>query len=158
MITSRWKTSYSMHIQVILSVLSDQLDQEKFVFYLLLWDQWCTITIVSRAPFYTLCSVKSLISMEVFVCMVHSVMSRKNHVRQSLQEENCWLINLGIFSSTIKTNILFGKEYDEDLFQRVVRATALDIVRIRYRSFTDLTWMFHNLVRIFFNYRMLRTQ
>ncbi|CAF4159510.1 unnamed protein product, partial [Rotaria sordida] len=31
-----------------------------------------------------------------------------------------------IFSSTIKTNILFGKAYDRDLFHRVVQATALD--------------------------------
>ncbi|CAF4205310.1 unnamed protein product, partial [Rotaria sordida] len=31
-----------------------------------------------------------------------------------------------IFSSTIKTNILFGKAYDRDLFHRVVEATALD--------------------------------
>ncbi|CAF4608410.1 unnamed protein product [Rotaria sp. Silwood1] len=31
-----------------------------------------------------------------------------------------------IFSSTIKNNILFGKDYDSQLFQRVVQATALD--------------------------------
>ncbi|CAF3686749.1 unnamed protein product [Rotaria sordida] len=31
-----------------------------------------------------------------------------------------------IFSSTIKTNILFGKAYDRNLFHRVVKATALD--------------------------------
>ncbi|CAF3828800.1 unnamed protein product [Rotaria sordida] len=31
-----------------------------------------------------------------------------------------------IFSSTIKTNILFGKVYDRNLFHRVVKATALD--------------------------------
>ncbi|CAF0930502.1 unnamed protein product [Adineta steineri] len=32
-----------------------------------------------------------------------------------------------IFSSTIKNNILFGKEYNHKLFQRVIEATALDI-------------------------------
>ncbi|CAF1560439.1 unnamed protein product, partial [Rotaria sordida] len=32
-----------------------------------------------------------------------------------------------IFSSTIKTNILFGKAYDHNLFRNVVKATALDI-------------------------------
>ncbi|CAF4850085.1 unnamed protein product, partial [Rotaria sp. Silwood1] len=32
-----------------------------------------------------------------------------------------------IFSSSIKNNILFGKEYNHRLFQRVVHATALDI-------------------------------
>ncbi|CAF2965891.1 unnamed protein product [Rotaria sp. Silwood2] len=31
-----------------------------------------------------------------------------------------------IFSSTIRDNILFGKEYNSKLFQRVIRATALD--------------------------------
>ncbi|CAF5227176.1 unnamed protein product, partial [Rotaria magnacalcarata] len=33
-----------------------------------------------------------------------------------------------IFSSTIKTNILFGKPYDRTLFRDVVKATALDTV------------------------------
>jgi hypothetical protein len=37
-------------------------------------------------------------------------------------------ILLGIFSSTIKDNILFGKEYNHKLFERVVHATALDTV------------------------------
>jgi ABC-type multidrug transport system fused ATPase/permease subunit len=32
----------------------------------------------------------------------------------------------GIFSSTIKTNILFGKEFNHKLFERVVHAAALD--------------------------------
>ncbi|CAF2953465.1 unnamed protein product [Rotaria sp. Silwood2] len=31
-----------------------------------------------------------------------------------------------IFSSSIKNNILFGKEYDQKLFQRVINVTALD--------------------------------
>ena len=38
-------------------------------------------------------------------------------------------ISAGIFSSSIKSNILFGKEYNHRLFQRVVEATALDSVR-----------------------------
>ncbi len=43
------------------------------------------------------------------------------------------LIELGLFSSTIKTNILFGKDYDEQLFESVVQATALDTVdRFKY--------------------------
>ncbi|CAF3363605.1 unnamed protein product [Rotaria sp. Silwood1] len=33
---------------------------------------------------------------------------------------------LGIFSSTIKDNVLFGKEYNSKLFQHVIHATALD--------------------------------
>ncbi|CAF3218273.1 unnamed protein product [Rotaria sp. Silwood2] len=36
------------------------------------------------------------------------------------------MINIGIFSSSVKNNILFGKEYNDRLFQRVVHATALD--------------------------------
>ncbi|CAF4106053.1 unnamed protein product [Rotaria sordida] len=44
-----------------------------------------------------------------------------------------------IFSSTIKTNILFGKEYDRNLFHRVVQATALDTVcRIKYLTYVHL--------------------
>jgi ABC-type multidrug transport system fused ATPase/permease subunit len=35
---------------------------------------------------------------------------------------------LGIFSSTIKNNILFGKDYDDKLFQRVIHASALEDV------------------------------
>lgn len=41
-----------------------------------------------------------------------------------------WLIvnDLGIFPSTVKKNILFGREYDAHLFERVVQATALEAV------------------------------
>jgi hypothetical protein len=35
---------------------------------------------------------------------------------------------IGIFSSTVKKNILFGKDYDAHLFQRVIRAAALESV------------------------------
>jgi hypothetical protein len=35
---------------------------------------------------------------------------------------------LGIFSSTIKNNILFGKDYDKKLFQGVIHASALEAV------------------------------
>ncbi|CAF1162569.1 unnamed protein product [Adineta ricciae] len=41
-----------------------------------------------------------------------------------------------IFSSSIKNNILFGKEYDHKLFQRVIHASALD---------TDLTQWSHGI-------------
>jgi hypothetical protein len=37
-------------------------------------------------------------------------------------------IVVGIFSSTVKNNVLFGKEYNQKLFQRVINVTALDIV------------------------------
>ena len=36
--------------------------------------------------------------------------------------------SVGIFSSTIKNNILFGQDYDEKLFQRVIHASALEAV------------------------------
>jgi ABC-type multidrug transport system fused ATPase/permease subunit len=36
---------------------------------------------------------------------------------------------IGIFSSTIKNNILFGRDYDQKLFQRVIHASALEAVR-----------------------------
>ena len=36
--------------------------------------------------------------------------------------------DLGIFSSTIKNNILFGKDYNHKLFQRVIHAAALEEV------------------------------
>ncbi len=35
---------------------------------------------------------------------------------------------IGIFSSTVKKNILFGEEYDSQLFRRVVHAAALEAV------------------------------
>jgi hypothetical protein len=37
-------------------------------------------------------------------------------------------ICIRIFSSTIKENILFGKEYNHKLFQRVIHTIALDMV------------------------------
>jgi hypothetical protein len=43
---------------------------------------------------------------------------------------------LGIFSSSIKENILFGKEYNQKLFQRVTKATALDTVCLS-KTFRD---------------------
>jgi hypothetical protein len=45
-----------------------------------------------------------------------------------MEETNRIFDFLGIFPSTVKENILFGKEYDRKLFQRVVHATALDLV------------------------------
>jgi hypothetical protein len=39
---------------------------------------------------------------------------------------NDW--NLGLFPSSIKENILFGKAYDSKLFQRVIHATAFEAV------------------------------
>jgi hypothetical protein len=35
---------------------------------------------------------------------------------------------IGIFSSTVKKNIIFGKEYDGELFRRVIHAAALEAV------------------------------
>jgi ABC-type multidrug transport system fused ATPase/permease subunit len=35
---------------------------------------------------------------------------------------------VGIFSSTLTTNILFGKEYNVKLFQQVIHAAALEAV------------------------------
>jgi ABC-type multidrug transport system fused ATPase/permease subunit len=37
-------------------------------------------------------------------------------------------VDIGIYSSTVKSNILFGKEYDAQLFRRVTRAAALESV------------------------------
>jgi hypothetical protein len=37
-------------------------------------------------------------------------------------------IVVGIFSSTIKKNILFNKDYDSQLFRRVIHAAALEEV------------------------------
>jgi hypothetical protein len=60
--------------------------------------------------------------------MVHSAMYHKNHVSiWKIKKKMNYLI-IGIFSSTIKNNILFGKDYDEKLFQRVIHASALEEV------------------------------
>ena len=40
-----------------------------------------------------------------------------------------WLTSsAGIFSSTVKENILFGEEYNSQLFRRVIHAAALEPV------------------------------
>ncbi len=82
----------------------------------------------SRVLFYKPCRERSPISKEKFDYMVHSAMYHKNHVSMKKQRRICNVIKLGIFSSTIKNNILFGKDYDEKLFQRVIRASALEAV------------------------------
>ncbi len=66
--------------------------------------------------------------MEKFDYMVHFVMFHKKLVSNFKEEIMNQFILLGIFSSTIKDNILFGKEYNHKLFERVVHATALDTV------------------------------
>lgn len=47
---------------------------------------------------------------------------------------------IGIFSSTIKKNILFGKDFDANLFRRVVHATELDAVRVHDIFFRIICW------------------
>ena len=60
--------------------------------------------------------------------MVRFVMYHKKLVNRFNNFKRLEPILLGIFSSTIKNNILFGKEYNHKLFQQVVHATALDTV------------------------------
>ncbi|CAF3943944.1 unnamed protein product [Rotaria sp. Silwood1] len=76
-----------------------------------------------------------------FICIIGPVGSGKSSLLQTLTGEityfdgkvrlygsYCYVPQESwIFSSSVKNNILFGKEYDSKLFQRVVRATALDI-------------------------------
>ncbi|CAF5155394.1 unnamed protein product, partial [Rotaria magnacalcarata] len=76
------------------------------------------------------------------ICIIGSVGSGKSSLLQTLTGEIthfdgkvrlhgsfCYVPQESwIFSSTVKNNILFGKEYNSKLFQRVVRATALDAV------------------------------
>lgn len=52
----------------------------------------------------------------------------RNKKEPLIPNEIQYFFNLGIFSSTIKNNILFGKEYNPKLFQCVINATALDTV------------------------------
>ncbi len=74
--------------------------------------------------------VRSPISKEKFVCMAHSAMCHKRHVSKTKEvNESICHTGLGIFSSTIKNNILFGEDYDHKLFQRVIHAAALEEVR-----------------------------
>ncbi len=66
------------------------------------------------------------------------------------------LILLGIFSSTIKNNVLFGKEYNHKLFQRVINVTALDTVG--WSEYYIQTLLCHSLLyRILFNCLMVQT-
>ena len=43
----------------------------------------------------------------------------------------------GIYSSTIKTNILFNKDYDAQLFRQILHATLLEEVEY-FERFYDL--------------------
>ncbi|CAF3993643.1 unnamed protein product [Rotaria sp. Silwood1] len=75
------------------------------------------------------------------ICIIRPVGSGKSSLLQTLTgeityfdgkvrlyESFCYVLQESwIFSSSIKNNILFGKEYNHRLFQRVVHATALDI-------------------------------
>ncbi|CAF4354696.1 unnamed protein product [Rotaria socialis] len=74
------------------------------------------------------------------ICIIGSVGSGKSSLLQTLTGEIthfdgkvrlhgsfCYVPQESwIFSSTVKNNIIFGKEYNSKLFQRVVHATALD--------------------------------
>ncbi len=48
------------------------------------------------------------------------------------------LFLIGIFSSTVKKNILFGKDYDAQLFRRVIHVTALEAVCSYDISFIEI--------------------
>lgn len=68
--------------------------------------------------------------MEKFDYVVRSVMFHKKLVSLLRMSGDRMMYDfvIGIFSSTVKKNILFGKEFDLQLFRRVARATALDAV------------------------------
>ncbi|UJR34945.1 hypothetical protein I4U23_027723 [Adineta vaga] len=80
------------------------------------------------------------------ICVIGSVGSGKSSLLQTLSNEithfdgkiqlcgsYCYVPQEPwIFSSSIKENILFGKEYDSKLFQRVIYATALDVDLIEW--------------------------
>ena len=85
----------------------------------------------SRVLFYKHYPVKSLSSMVKLDSMVRSAMFHKNRVGDVFlskyrQKDSDFCI--GIFSSTLKKNILFGKEHDPTLFRKVIHAAALEAV------------------------------
>ena len=85
----------------------------------------------SRVLFYKHYPVKSLSSTVKLVSMVRSAMFHKNRVGDvflSKYRQKDYGFCLGIFSSTLKKNILFGKEYDPTLFRKVIHAAALEAV------------------------------
>jgi len=63
---------------------------------------------------------------------------------------------IGIFSSTVKKNILFGEDYDPELFRRVIRATALEPVCLYDISYTNSCLLIVNndYYRTLLNYQM----
>ncbi len=111
-----------------------------------------------RVLFFKHWPVKYLGLKAKFDCMEHSVMFHKNHVRSfTLIIIRCiYIIVLGIFSSSIKENILFGKEYHHKLFQRVINATALETVGYSKYS-RQIVFYYHSPYRILFNYLMVPT-
>lgn len=54
----------------------------------------------------------------------------------------------------MKKNILFGKEFDPQLFRRVVRATALDAVCIDVLLTIELMMKSWTIIRILLNWPM----
>ena len=68
--------------------------------------------------------------MAKFDCMDPFVMFHRklvSNLRASFLTE-WFFFGLGIFSSSIKENILFGEPYHLDVFHRVIQVTALDTV------------------------------
>lgn len=49
-----------------------------------------------------------------------------------------WFLRVGLFSSTLMENVLFGKAYDHQLFSRVTRVAALDHVNQYDTPFSNL--------------------
>ena len=83
-------------------------------------------------------------------------MCHKNHVCFFLLPSHTLSLThrcAGIFSSSIKNNILFGKDYNHKLLQRVINATALATVS----HFIESSHSHPHVGRIWFNFLMAST-
>ena len=131
---SRSQTSSSMLIQAISSASSDLSDQAKSVQHPLLLTHSDAGIIVhvelSSANTHRwdrLLRWQSATAWLVLLCPTRALWVTVCHCEMGVHRRSS-LLWTGIFSSTVKKNILFGKEYDAQLFRRVIRAAALEAV------------------------------
>ena len=65
-----------------------------------------------------------------------------------------------VFSGSVKQNIVFGQAYEEDRYDKVVRACCLEQVRIWFSFYQDISgvWVFSDVANSLWNKDEFKTQ
>ncbi len=78
-------------------------------------------------------SIICLLQSTLLQCLLNELQPTEGNVdvkgTMSYAPQEPWM-----FSATLRENILFGKQYDRDLYDRVIMACALDKVSHQFRS------------------------